>query len=209
MDNCTSPEVFKYVTLGKDAVLGLSAAAAAFFAYLGLSAWRRELKGKAEYELAKTVLKSVYKVRDAFNHVRGNAIYQYEYPEEMRDHRGHLKKENEYAGTLYVYEKRWAVLAEAFRELEENHLLAQVEWGPQLKEIIYDLRGCKIDLQISIERLLDQKRGKYTNSDNDDWKENMEVLYYHDPGSKYGSFTLKIQSALNKFEDMLRPHIKR
>jgi hypothetical protein len=93
----TIVEVEHWISAWKDVVIGLSAASAAVFAYLGLSAWRRELKGKSEYELAKEVLKSVYKVREAFKHVRRPGIYQYEYPEEMRDHHGHLKKENDHA----------------------------------------------------------------------------------------------------------------
>ena len=54
----------------KDIVITLAAASAALCVYLGLNAWRNELKGKAEYELAKNVLKSVYRVREAFKHVR-------------------------------------------------------------------------------------------------------------------------------------------
>jgi len=49
------------ITAGKDIIVAGSAASAAFFAYLGLSTWRKELKGKSEYQLAKDVLKSVYK----------------------------------------------------------------------------------------------------------------------------------------------------
>jgi hypothetical protein len=58
---------------------------------LGLRTWRRQLKGTSEYTKAKEVLKAVYKVGRAFRHIRSASIYEYEYPEEMRDSFG-LKK---------------------------------------------------------------------------------------------------------------------
>lgn len=58
--------------LGKSSgqIVALAAAFAAVSAYLGIRTWRAELKGKSEYELAKDLLKAVYKVREAFYHVR-------------------------------------------------------------------------------------------------------------------------------------------
>ena len=68
----------EYISAIKDVLIGLSALFAAIFAYMGLTTWRKELKGKSEYQIAKDVLKSVYRVRDAFKQVRHPAIYQYE-----------------------------------------------------------------------------------------------------------------------------------
>jgi hypothetical protein len=50
-----------WVTAGKDILVGLSAVVAAFFAYRGLSAWRKELKGKSEYKDKIRLLISLYK----------------------------------------------------------------------------------------------------------------------------------------------------
>ena len=126
----TSSSIPQWIGAIKDILVGLSAVGAAVFAYLGLNAWRKELKGKSEYQLAKDILKSVYKAREAFKHVRHIMIFQYEYPEDMLGPHGYLKPEHDYEGTAHVYETRWKVMDEAFKELEEYHLLAQVEWGP-------------------------------------------------------------------------------
>lgn len=111
----TVSQIAEYTTVVQNVVLSLSGIAAAIIAYLGLTTWRKELKGKSEYAKAKKVLKAVYKVRRAFRHVRHPAIFQYEYPEEMMDTWGHLAKEHDYEGTAHVYENRWKFLAEAFR----------------------------------------------------------------------------------------------
>jgi hypothetical protein len=71
-------ELKEFVSIRKDVVVALAAAWAGIIGFLGLQAWRRELKGKAEFAKAKEVLKAVYRVREAFKQVRHPAIFQYE-----------------------------------------------------------------------------------------------------------------------------------
>jgi hypothetical protein len=177
---------------------------------LGLSAWREELKGKSEYQLAKDVLKSVYKVREAFKLVRNPMIYQYEYPEGMRDHHGHLKHEHDYEGTAHVYEKRWDKLAEAFGELEEHHLAAQVEWGPEFQEVIVKLRSCRVELLIAIQQMLERKKNprETAMTKPEERAEERSVLYNLGGDSMHDKFTPQIEEAINAFEQWLRPHIR-
>lgn len=200
----------QWITAGKDIVLGLSAASAAIFAYLGLSAWKKELKGKAEYQLAKDVLKSVYRVREAFKIVRNPAIYQYEYPEELQGHHGHLKPESDYEGTAHVYEKRWESMVKAFSELEEQHLDAQVEWGSEFQNKIVRLRTCRVDLMIAIQQMLERKKNPRAGAPNtaEEQSEKRSVLYNLGTESKYDKFTPEIDEAINEFEQWLRPYIK-
>ncbi len=199
------------ITAGKDVVVAAAAAFAAYFAYLGLSTWRRELKGKSEYQLAKDVLKSVYKVREAFKHVRHPAIYQYEYPEGMTDHHGHLKQENKHEGTAHVYEERWKKMDEAFSELESYHLDAQVEWGAEFQDVIKDLRSCRATLLVTIQEKLYRMKNPYDGADRsvEEAKEERSVLYHIGEDSKHDSFTPEINAAVGKFEEWLRPHIKK
>jgi hypothetical protein len=203
-------EVATWISAGKDLLLGLSALAAAIFAYLGVSAWKKELKGKAEYQLAKNVLKAVYRVREAFKHVRNPAIYQYEYPDEMRDHHGQLKREKNYEGTAHVYEKRWEKMAEAFGALEELHLDAQVEWGAEFQNKIVKLRSCRIELMIAMQKMLEQKKYPTPSpvTPREQKAEEFSILYHIGEDSKHDRFTPKINGAIKEFEVWLRPYVK-
>lgn len=200
----------EYIAVTKDVLVGLFAASAAVFAYLGISEWRKELKGKAEYQLAKDVLKSVYKVREAFKHVRCPIIYQYEYPEEMRSSDGHLEGKHDYEGNMYVYQKRWEVMEVSFKELEEHHLAAQVEWGPEFQNVIIKLRACRVELMTAIQRMLARKKnprnGALTSVE--ERTEERSVLEEIGSDSKPDEFTSQINEAINEFEKWLRPHIK-
>ena len=59
-----------WVSLIKDIVTGLAAVVAAVIAIMGLRTWKKQLKGKTEYELSQRFLRATYKVRDAFSWVR-------------------------------------------------------------------------------------------------------------------------------------------
>src|SRR6266849_2208520 len=206
MDQTTITMAGPWIAAVKDVLLGVAAAATALFAYLGLSAWRNELKGKSEYELAKRVLKAVYRVREAFKTVRNPAIYEYEFPEEMRDFHGHLKPEHDYEGTLRVYEKRWEKMDQPFKELEELHLEAQVEWGPEHQDVIVNLRRCRSEVLLAIQQMLRHKKNpREEPSKAAELAEKRSVLYHS--GGDQDKFTPQIDAAIGEFEKWLRPRV--
>jgi hypothetical protein len=188
-----------------DVIVAMSAAAAAIFAYVGLSTWRKQLKGGAEYQLAKDVLKAAYRVREAFDAVRNPAIFEYEYPEEMRSTSGHLREEKKYEGTAHVYEKRWEQMASSFKELEEWHLQAQVEWGPEFQNRIKKLRLCRVELMSAIQNLLEGYKdpGAHATTTPQERREARSVLY-SGGGPEFDKFTPQIHEAIDEFEKWLR-----
>lgn len=203
--------IWNFLANSSDQIVALAAASTALFVYIGLKTWRHELKGRSEYELAKKILRAVYKVREAFYHVRKLAIFQFEYPEDMRDYHGHLKAEHRYTGTVHVYETRWKVLNDAFRELEEQNLEAQVEWGNEFLDIIVPLRGCRTDLEIALQRFLESKKTSRTEEGitPEAWKDIRSKIYFYGKDSEHEIFQPQIDDAINKFEDRLRPIIKK
>jgi len=202
------PNFKDYVEIASDTIVGISALAAAVFAFMGVSTWRKQLKGKSEYERAKETLKSVYRVREAFRHVRAPYIFSSEYPEDLRDHHGSLKKEFEHKGMVAVYEARWKVLAEAFHELEEKALEAQVEWGPEFENVIMPLRQCRSELLVTIQIMLERTKAPedFEPISREESQKERAILYQVDD-SKYDFFTPKINAAISEFETKLRPHI--
>ncbi|AHI30082.1 hypothetical protein [Marinobacter similis] len=210
MEEQSIPAIHVWLPLLKESVVGVSAGLVALFAYLGLNTWRREIKGKSEYDLAKALLKAVFRVRDGFKHVRNIVIYQFEYPEEMTDKNGHLIAEHRYEGTAHVYETRWKVLESAFRELEDLHLDAQVEWGGQYQEKIMALRECRAELLVAVQQFIESKKSPGFAQEWESQAEKREshsILYHLGSNSRHDNFTPKIEAAVSEFEAWLRPHI--
>ncbi|ANQ21418.1 hypothetical protein BA893_06950 [Vibrio natriegens] len=193
----------------KDIVVALSALAAAYFAYSGLSTWQKELRGKSQYQLSKEVLQSVFKVREAFKSVRHPSIYAYEYPDDLLTKSGHIEREDKYVATMHVYHERFKVLDAAFSELEDLFLKSMVEWGSAEQDLILEFRKHRSELMVSVRSLIDS----YQDATCNDWmsmderKRQSSVLYYTGDNGKYSDFTLEINQTVKKFEDWLRPHI--
>ena len=196
----------EFITASKDVIVGLSALFAVVFAYKGLTAWRKELKGTTEYRLAKEVLKSAYRVQRSINHVRVFVIFQDEYPIEMLDYNGNLKKEYYYEGTKYVYQKRCEVMTEAFNVLEEHFLDALVEFGIENQNVIEKLRSCKAEIIIAIDQKLAQLKNPsdYVQLNTED----QSILSYRGVNDKDNKFTLQINDSILEFDKWLKRYIK-
>ena len=203
-------EFWHRIGASSEQIKALTAIAAACLAFVGLRTWRLQLKGTAEYTLAKEVLKAAYRVREAFKHVRNPAIFSYEYPESMREPSGHVKDEVRAEGTAHVYEERFKVLNEAFRTLEDRALDAQVEWGSDYATIIVPLRKCRGELLITLQRHVEKMKPGYheRHSTVDEKQQARSVMYYlGEDQHELDSFTTDINAAIRQFEQRLRPII--
>ena len=195
-----------FVGSSSDQITAVAAAAAAFFAYRGLRSWQHQMKGTAEYRLAKELMKAVYRVREAFMHVRNPAIFSYEYPQEMLDTWGYPSSALQAEATEYVYNNRWKRLHEAFVTLEEKNLDAQVEWGSQYSEVIKPLRKCRVELQLAIRDIVDGlKPNAKPSTEAAKERDAKSVIYHIDPDSPDDRFTPEIEEAIRQFENRLRP----
>ena len=195
----------------KEQIVSISAVIGVFIAVSGLRTWRKELKGKSEYQKAKDVLKAVYRVRNGFMIVRSPWMDGSEYPKDSFDEYGQLKKGSEFDAHLYAYQNRLKSLEEAFAELESQTLDAQVEWGKEFIGVIIPLRRCRHELVVAIQNHLQAKKpfgGRELSPE--ERKDIRPKLYYvgeNEP--KLDPFTIQINQAIEGFEKRLRPHIKR
>ena len=206
------------ITITKDIIFSVVAILTLITGWVGLTTWKTELKGKSEYQLAKEVLMTVYRVREGFKGIRVNMMFSNEYPEGVLTPLGQIKEGKEYETYKYVYDNRWKALSEALRDLENKNLEAQVEWGPENHEKIMKIRICASQLQYHIWNFLEQ----YRDPEKTKWRqehvdqeeltkeetEKTEVLYNHEPDSQFGRFTSQINEALEPFEKWLRPKVK-
>jgi hypothetical protein len=87
-------------------------------AILGLQAWKKQLKGKTEFETARNLLRSVYKVRNAIREYRyivaggaeiAQALKEANIEVEEFDPEFHAKSQQA------LYQKRWKRISETYR----------------------------------------------------------------------------------------------
>jgi len=201
-----------YVTLIKDIVTSLSAIIVAIIAILGLQAWKKQLKGKNEFDLAQHLLQNVYKLRNAINWVRN--------PRQTSAEISQARKESKIEGDpsadpkihlleeTAVYQLRWNIIQDALIDYETISLEAEAIWGKEIKEKLDLLLRCVSTLKVNIQkRLVDL--GKLKTDYNVETENKIDSIIYGFYGDeKNNAFSNEILEAVKQIEDFLKPYLR-
>jgi hypothetical protein len=206
-------EIATAVAIAKDVATGLAAIVAASVAVIGLRAWRRQLHGQTEYDLARRVLRAVYRVRDELQGVRSPLILASEFEAARRetgapssDKASPFTTDDEAA----VYERRWKRLATALSDLQVEVIETEVIWGKSAVAQLKPLRQCVSDLNANLTLFFLHKRrqsdGYQTAPDVRERTEQIVWKVSDDPGQD--QFSRRIEEAVAQIEDLVRPRLK-
>lgn len=172
-------------------VVSLSAIIVAGVAVPGLWQWRRQLRGRTEYELARRFLRSAYRVRDAMALVRNPLGFQD--PDKERAN----------------YEERWANLVENLSELRMERAEAEVHWRESVRDALKPLYRCIGELRVSLSDYLEQTTRPDPPEMSPERRRGIEGVVFEiseDPGQD--PFTAKIADAINRVEALVEPHLR-
>lgn len=207
----------EWVSVVSDTIVALAAVFAGVVAVLGLRTWRHQLRGNAEYELARRLLRALYRVRDTASACRSSLIMPGEFVGALRD-AGVPDEEieervEEPEAEEAVYQSRWAKVAAALSDLKVEMTEYEVVKGPEIHERAEPLHDCIRRLHINLARYLGVKKGDERISD-DDWIEVKRVIWegydeFRQNVLKDGeSFTLQWQRAVSEIEELVKPMLR-
>lgn len=210
----TLPEWQIYISVFKDIVTAAAASIAAIVAVKGLQAWSKQLKGKTEYELARRLLRAVYRVRDAIRAVR-NPVQTSE------ETAAAFKESNEIpTATLLnadlnfkineaVYQLRWRRVQEAMTDLQVEMLEAEVSWGKEVKLKTDPLHICTRKLYISTRRHLRSLNPRLVEQLDPNAREALDhIIFELDAEGSDETFSNEIRNSIETIEEFLKPHLK-
>ncbi len=104
---------------------------------MGLSTWKKQIKGAKNFEISYSLHYSILKLRDAIKYVRNPVIWPSE------NYQAAIFFKNKFPDKTdkeipkqdtnsYVYEMRWEKITKAYTEVESHLLGAEVLWGPDI-----------------------------------------------------------------------------
>lgn len=171
----------KDVTTVSTVVIAICAVAGVIIAALGLYTWRRELHGRAVYDLARRVLLAVHTVREAVRHFR--QIFS--------------------QSDLETWQE---LLSSPLPLLSSTMVEAEVMWPGKLTEAKKAMDHC---LSRVILAILDHNQEVDKSADERDgvkFAADERILWSVDPvGDEFGQ---ELDCAVDKFETALRPLVK-
>jgi hypothetical protein len=202
-------ETVAIITAVKDVLLGGAATVTAIVAVVGLQNWRRELKGRTEFETAFRFIKSAYKLRDELHICRSPLIRMHEFPEGYFGSDTQNTAEENAQAWAYVYKNRWEPVWSAVQDFDAHTLESEALWGSDVKKRAEKLRACVAELNTSIDAIINDKQsgGEDFKSDPEfgqQMRSNVSATRKDD-----NALTKQISDAIESIEDAVRPHLKR
>lgn len=198
-------EVFSII---KDVCLAGAAVITAFVAYTGLEKWQKELRGKANFEVARELIKSVYKLRDALGYCRSPFISAAEFPEGYKSALEKNTAEEEGQAWAYVYSKRWEPVGDAIQKFDAAAIEAEALWGGSIKEKTIALRQCVRILQVDIEAVISDKYSGGEDFKDREFAKQVKSSVF-ETKLKENELTGQINTAIEGLESEIRPHLSR
>lgn len=203
----TTPEV---ITAIKDVLLGLAAATTAIVAVIGLKNWSRELKGKAEFEIARNMIRATYKLRNELQNCRSPFYSAHEFPEGYNGMSRTMSAEEEAKAWIHIYKNRWAPVWTALQEFDTYTLEAEALWGATVRTKTDELRQCVKELNIAIDAVIrDKANGGEDFKGDREYGKQMRSVVAASRDDEKNELSQRISKAINGIEEQIRPHLRR
>jgi len=187
----------------KDVILSVAAITGAVVAVRGLNTWQRQLKGQTEHELAKHLLISLFKYRDALSNVRNPVILSSEMSSPSNEERQYMSPEklNAYQQSI-AYQARFKKVIEERSSLYIHGLEAEALWGETVNKMLQNIYVFDRKLQLNI--LLFLKSLDESPRINESHFDTNIIYARHDKDEFWDGFT----SEVTQMEKYLKPKLK-
>ena len=182
-------------------VTAVATCCAVFVAGFGLKTWKRELKGRADFDAARQMAKATYSLRDAMTGYRSPLWLNHEFPN------GDTKSPESY---VVVFQNRSRSVADASSTFDTAMLEAEALWGSTARERGSLLKNCVHRLFVATAAFVDDKRanGEHFKADHKFGMDMRSVVSGMLDDEK-NVLSTEISQAVSAIEELLKPHLTR
>jgi len=199
------------ISMMSDIVIGVCALVVAIIAFLGLRTWRKELTGRAKFDVARSVMLLCLKLTAGFEAARNPFTFSTEYASRLR-------QENESSSVSQVLDE-WYARANHLRSLQEDlieiqeaaweaEILFEEDSGKEVSEAIRIYRHSYAELSSAISSYFTTRQDEVMKgfvSQHQDWLRNLHKVIY---SVGEDDFSKRIEEATTKVRQALRIYVK-
>jgi hypothetical protein len=190
----------------------IAALTAAYVGYHGLKAWRIQLHGKTEYDLARRLLRAVFRVRDQIAFVRNPFVPVGEVLEAYKaagvDTTDLDLSRDDRRRDELVYQQRMLPLASALSDLSVEILEGEVLWGPSVRTYETQLRQVVGELSGSLHLYIRDTHTKHRDEEKAMARLERTSAVVFGTGDADDAFYQKVVAIVAGFEALLVPHLR-
>jgi hypothetical protein len=194
-----------------DIIVSISALSVAVIAFFGLRTWRKELTGKAKFNLARDLMLLGLKLQAHFEGARGLFTSSAEFIDRPR-------KEDETPDVSQVLDE-WYARANRLKPLHENLIkIQEASWEAKIlfdedaseavSEAVFVYRHNFAELSSAVSSYFDTKRQAAKSGipyEDQDWLKKLHRTIYTPSGD---DFSKQIEGATTKLESALQAYVK-
>jgi hypothetical protein len=122
----------------RDVIVSIATMFTAFVAYKGISKWRSEESGKADFELSRRIGKVIFRMRDVMRNARAPFVAASEFPDGYNP--SNSTNADRASAWAHVFNERWAPVRDCAIEIQSLRNEAEALWGndiiPMLSKIL-------------------------------------------------------------------------
>ncbi len=199
------------VATTRDILTIVCAVIASYVALMGLSTWRRQLRGNTQYDLARRLLLSAYKLRDAVEGVRTPGIHSVEVAHALKETGvstdGRSQRDSVRLEKVAVYEVRWRRVQDAKSELSVNCFEAQVLWGEEAKAAYQAINSCVQKLWAAIVMDMEFEARGVTETDLANMLDRKKILSPMVATPEDDEYMVELNRSIQRLDDLVKPHL--
>jgi hypothetical protein len=195
----------------RDVVVGISAAIVAIGAIYGLGKWRKELTGKAKFDIARNVMLLAFRLNADFQSVRNPFTFASEYADRPRQ-QNESSKESEVLDNWYAKRRRLQPLVEHLAKFQEVSWEAKIILGEDRSESVSDafkvFKESYAELSSSIDAYFETRRQEGLSNSvyhDQDWLKDLHRLIH---SIKDDDFSKQIDTAIEQLDLALKVYVK-
>lgn len=184
-----------------DCITALSTVGAVGVAAYGMKTWKKELKGRAEFEAARELARATYAVREALSVYRSPFWRLSQYGDEGYDSvKAHVA----------MFQDKWTPVIAAMEQFNVAVLGAEALWGGNVQRLALDLRRCLSKVSASTEAYISNLEVDGENFKADpEFGRKVRSELVGSLDDQDNLLSVEISSAIKAIEDILRPHLSR
>jgi hypothetical protein len=209
---CSHFDAATLISGAKDLAIAGAAVTTAIVAYRGLQKWREELRGKADFEVARGLVRATFKLRDEIQTCRSPLMRAAEYPQGYQSPNASqpANARVEADALAYAYNNRWQRVTTALQEFDAQTLEAEALWGADIRDGAQALRTCAETVFVAIESIIDDKAAGGAHFEQDrEFGRRTRAQAHAPPTAADNPLSNQITAAVAALEAKLRGHLKR
>lgn len=199
------------VSLVSDIVIGVSAVVVAVVAFFGLRTWRKELAGKAKFDVARNIMRLGFKFTDDFQAARNPFTWLGEY-DSRQQQENESEAESRVLNEWYARNRRLQPLIEDLQKLQEAGWEAETVLGKnsskRVSEAITVFRHSYAELSSAIDSYFETRHEeviKHEKYQEQDWLKELKKEIY---SAKEDDLSKKIDEAKDQLASALKAYVK-